>query len=93
MVDAVSSGPDVRRRGYGLLVTSHTPAGFPTLYRFQSDRAAAHTVVEWLLRDRPPTAKSVTWADVDQAFDAAGGNIRETLFRLYDVYEERRRAP
>lgn len=78
------------RRGYGLVVTSHTPMGLPTLYPFRPNRAAAHAVVEWLLRDRHGPAHAITATDVDDAFDASGGNIRETLFRLYDVYEQRR---
>jgi hypothetical protein len=80
------------RRGYGLLVTSHTPTGLPTLYLFAPDRAATHSIVEWLLRDRRGSANPITRADVDQTFDACGGNIRETLFGLYDVYEQRRRS-
>jgi hypothetical protein len=78
------------KSGYGLVVTSHTPMGLPTLYEFGVRRAAAHAVVEWLLRDRRVSANPITASDIDEAFDACGGNIRETLFRLYDVYERRR---
>ena len=78
------------RKGFGLLVTSHETTGLPLVYRFSPDRAAMHAVVEWLLRDRPESTRRITPADVDQAFEACSGSIREALFRLYDVYEARR---
>jgi hypothetical protein len=79
------------RKRFGLVVTAHEPTGLATLYRFQPDRAALVAVVQWLLRHE--TTSRIASADVDQAFDACSGNIRETLFRLYDIYEERRRDP
>ena len=80
------------RKNLGLLVTSHEATGLPTVYRIQPDRAAFVAAVEWLLRDRPDTSSRITAGDVDWAFDICSGDIREALFRLYDVYEERRKA-
>jgi hypothetical protein len=79
------------RKRFGLVVTAHEPTGLATLYRFQPDRAALVAVVQWLLRH--DTTSRIAATEVDRAFDACSGNIRETLFRLYDIYEERRRDP
>jgi hypothetical protein len=81
------------RRGFGLLTTSHERSGLPQLYRFSPGRAALHRVVEHLLRGRSDSGRRIAAADVDQAFDECRGDIREALFRLYDVWESRRSEP
>lgn len=75
---------DCRRHEFGLLVTAHRDAGLPTLYRVEPSAAVTQAVVRRLLGD---TTGNITAARVAAEFDAADGNIRETLFRLYDLYE------
>jgi len=78
-----------RRAGWGLLVTAHQSVGFATLARVVPSLAVARAVVGLLVRgDRV----SVTDSDVAECFRAAGGNLRETLFALYDRYERQRRG-
>lgn len=77
----------VKDRGAGLLVTSHAPAGLPTLLQVAPRIEAAEQVVRQLVTDEGLISSD----DIRQAYDACGGNIRETLFRLYDLYEARTR--
>ena len=77
-----------RRRGLGLLVTTHRPIGLPDLFHTAIDVPLAWRVVEQLQRDCPPL---VTFSDVAQRLPRHGGNLREALFELYDLYELRRR--
>ncbi len=76
-----------RRRGLGLLVTSHEPAGFPPLFRTATSLALAELVVQFLLRGQPPLVDS---GELARRFERHRGDLRELLFDLYDVYEERR---
>ena len=71
----------------GLLVTSHTDAGFPDLVRTRVTIELAQSVVSTLLADFPPL---VSPADVDAAYARNPDNLREILFELYDLYETRR---
>jgi energy-coupling factor transporter ATP-binding protein EcfA2 len=75
-----------RRHGAGLLVTAHSDIGLPALYETKPTEDLAHLVVARL------TAKNgepITPDDVRAAYAAARGDIRETLFKLYDVYQNR----
>jgi hypothetical protein len=77
-----------RQRGWGLLVTAHQDVGLPTLFRTTATVEMAQALVEHLLpagNDRP------NHQQVADAFASAGGNLRETLFKLYDWYESTRR--
>ncbi len=76
-----------RRRGLGLLVTSHEPVGLPPLFRTNPTPALARQIVEFLLEGRPPLIDS---EEIAQRFERHRGDLRELLFELYDVYEERR---
>jgi ABC-type cobalamin/Fe3+-siderophores transport system ATPase subunit len=76
-----------RHRGAGLLVTSHRPAGLPTLWTTELSVDLAQAVVERLLQGKD--GERITAADVRQAFAAHAGNLRETLFALYDLFEQR----
>ena len=73
-----------RRRGWGLLVTAHRDVGLPGLFETTSDLPTAQAIVAQLL-----VAESVHLGPevVAEHFQAAGGNLREALFRLYDVWE------
>jgi hypothetical protein len=75
-----------RRHGAGLLVTAHTNVGLPTIFFTQPTEELAHAVVARL---HSAGETSVTREDVSAAFAATDGNLRETLFRLYDVYQRR----
>jgi hypothetical protein len=77
-----------RRRGIGLLMTGHADLGLPTLWKTAMGASLACQVVEKLAAKSP---FFVTKAEVAQALSATNGNLREALFRLYDVYEFRRR--
>jgi len=75
-----------RRRGrIGLLVTSHRSMGFCELHRARPTVELAARIVERLAADVPQE-------DIQRAFDRHRGNIRETLFDLYDLFEQRRRG-
>jgi len=78
-----------RRRNAGLLVTAHRRLRLPVLWQAASTPAMAQTVVARLL---PPEHRpTITPEDVQRAYTLAGGNLRETLFTLYDLFEERTR--
>jgi hypothetical protein len=73
-----------RRRGWGLLVTAHRDAGLPALFETTSDLQTAAAVVGQLLVAEPVRLAPEV---VAEHFHATGGDVRETLFRLYDVWE------
>ena len=88
-----------RRRGWGLLVTTHADAGFPTLVRTVGDLQVATAIVDSLLEDSRLDDSLIDNAIapfdralVAQAFGATDGNVREMLFRLYDAFEAERRS-
>jgi energy-coupling factor transporter ATP-binding protein EcfA2 len=72
-----------RRRGAGLLVTAHADVGFPTLYQMQPNEELACAVVTRLLDGD----SHIDREDVGRSYAAASGNLRETLFKLYDLYQ------
>jgi hypothetical protein len=74
-----------KRRGMGLLVTAHAPAGLPELFRTSVSLETAQQIVQRLQGDAP----LVTPADVAEQFSRHQGNMREMLFALYDLHEER----
>ncbi len=76
-----------RKRGLGLVVTAHRSAGFPDLLRTTSSLALARQIVQQLLGRR---ACPITPEEVQQRFIWHEGNLREMLFELYDLYEQRR---
>jgi hypothetical protein len=71
------------------LVTVHEPVSLPLLLRTAVDPALALRIVESL---HPGQELEVSAADVSRCFEHQRGNMRETLFELYDVYERRRLA-
>jgi hypothetical protein len=78
-----------RRHKLGFLVTAHNPVGLPDLFRSATTLALAEQIVAQLLGDRP---KHVTVPEVAERFSRHGGDLREMLFDLYDLYEQRRRG-
>ena len=78
-----------RRRRWGLVVTTHVPLGLPELYRTAPDVALAQRLVERLQRGYNPRIDD---SDVAEAYAEHREDLRETLFALYDRYEQRRRS-
>jgi hypothetical protein len=75
------------RRGAGLLVAAHASVGLPPLWTTSTDRELARRIVRRLLGESEPR---IAPEEIDAAFSCHGGNLRETLFALYDLYESRR---
>jgi energy-coupling factor transporter ATP-binding protein EcfA2 len=76
-----------RRANAGLLVTAHTDIGLPTLWKTQPSEDLAREVVAHLIT---PAESVITADDVSRCYQSQAGNVRETLFALYDLYEQRR---
>lgn len=75
-----------RSNKLGLVVTSHKPVGLPDLFHTQTTLDLAQALVEQLLDGEEPL---LTTDDLNQRFATHGGDLRELLFDLYDVYEQR----
>lgn len=76
----------VNRRGLGLLVTSHVPTYLPTLYETGVTLELAQRIVDRL---QESGGGLISRADVAAALAHHPTNLREALFALYDVYEQR----
>lgn len=72
-----------RRRGAGLIVTSHRDLGLPLLMRTAADTDLVWDLVETLTDHRPPCRRHA----VESLLAAHQGNVREVLFSLYDLCE------
>ena len=80
-----------RRGGWHLLMTTHQDLGLPTLHDMQvTAELACEVAAQLQLQSGLP--KFVEDQDVRAALAGQQGNLRETLFALYDLYEARRRA-
>ena len=77
-----------RHASAGLLVTSHHEISLPVIYRTEPSLAIVEQLTRQLLVSGLPL---ITPDDVARAFDHCQGDVRETLFALYDLYELRRR--
>jgi len=75
-----------RRHGWGLLVTSHEPAGLATVAGTAPSLELAQALVAQLTAG---SASPITPADVAAAYAAHRGNLREMLFGLYDLHDAR----
>ncbi|MEQ8787615.1 MAG: hypothetical protein RIC55_15030 [Pirellulaceae bacterium] len=75
-----------RRTGCGLLATSHRPVGLTTIFRTTVTECLARRVVERIA----PQDDVLRQVDLCDLLDRRGGDLREVLFDLYDVYESRR---
>jgi hypothetical protein len=75
-----------RRLPCGLIVTAHAPVGLPDLFRTSPTLQVVQEVVGRLLQGRP-----IPWSvqELSDRFERHQGNVRELLFELYDLYEER----
>lgn len=77
------------RTGAGLLITSHTKTGFPTLHDGQPSALVALELFRRLTRER---STPIAEAEVMAAFNACKGNLRQLFFDLYDLHERRVRS-
>jgi hypothetical protein len=73
----------------GLLVASHRAARLPVIYQTAIDVPRAWRVVE---RFQDGFLPLVRLSDLVERLAQRHNNLREALFDLYDIYEERRRA-
>jgi len=73
----------------GLVVASHRSAQLPCLYETAVDESLAWSVVQRLQDGFPPR---IQIADLIPRLARREGNLREALFDLYDLYEERSRG-
>jgi hypothetical protein len=78
-----------RRRGCGLLITTHRDLGFPDVLVTAPTVELAHRVAARLLEGWPAL---VGPDDVEQSFAQHRGDLREMFFALYDLYEIRKGA-
>jgi hypothetical protein len=79
-----------RRRGWGLLITVHDASrasSMPIIFHTAADLASVQYLVDQVL---PSSGGVIHSDDVAEAFRAHSGNVRETLFSLYDLFEQRR---
>jgi hypothetical protein len=73
-----------RRFGCGLVVTAHSPAGLPELVRTEVSPEIARRVVRKVLNG---DCRAISMEDVHSRLVARSGDLRETLFDLYDLFE------
>lgn len=76
-----------RAREWGLLVTAHQDVGLPTLWTTSPSLELAEEIVA-----RLDPLGQISRQEIALAYAATGGNLREMLFRLYDVVEQQRRT-
>ena len=75
-----------RRHKCGLLITAHRDMGLPTLVTLQPSFNLAVQVVQRLL---PQDDRTISQGDILAAWHSSHENIRETLFKLFDIYQAR----
>jgi energy-coupling factor transporter ATP-binding protein EcfA2 len=80
-----------RLSGCGLLVTSHRGTGMPELTRCGTSASLLGAIVGSLPDHACWCETLICEADIEEAFANHGGNLRESLYELYDRFESRRR--
>ncbi|MCL4203084.1 MAG: hypothetical protein KJ000_11335 [Pirellulaceae bacterium] len=79
-----------RQRRSGLLVTTHRRTDLPVLWEVATSLELAQALARRLLESAD--SAPIHADDVARAFQQCRGNLRETWFSLYDVYESRVRS-
>lgn len=77
------------RGGWGLLVTTHRPLGLPLLVQMRPTAVLVRRLVRQLW---PEHDRLIGDREIDACFERQAGNVRETLFALYDLFEQRTRT-
>lgn len=72
-------------RGERLLITSHGPEGFHTLYKTFVDVPVARRVIVTILQ-RDGVDWQLDEARLESLLARHGGNLREVLFELFDIF-------
>ncbi|QDU95353.1 hypothetical protein [Lignipirellula cremea] len=80
----------LRRQGAGLLATAHADVRLPEVYVMRPSLELTQQLAARLLGD-PASRGAVTPDDVAASYQRHEGNVRETLFELYDLYELRQK--
>jgi energy-coupling factor transporter ATP-binding protein EcfA2 len=78
-----------RRLEVGLLVTSHTAGGLPTLIKLEPRLDQIQNLVSVLCAH---SATPVAFSDTAASYARHGSNVREIFFDLYDRHEKLRRG-
>ena len=74
----------------GLLVTSHRRTGLPVLVESATTRELLASIVCQLPDHSRWSSSLIKESDIEEAFSKCGGNVRESLYELYDRFEHRR---
>jgi len=80
-----------RLSGCGLLVTSHRGTGMPELMRCGTSADLLSAIVRSLPDHACWYGTLICEADIEAAFTKHSGNLRESLYELYDRFESRGR--
>jgi energy-coupling factor transporter ATP-binding protein EcfA2 len=88
---AVAASALARLRGCGLVVTTHRATRLPLLAACDTSPAVLAGIVCRLPGYASWGGLVIRDADLEAAFSRHGGDIRESLYELYDRFEERRR--
>lgn len=79
----------VRSLGWGLLAATHQSLGLPALYRTSVEPALARELVAAILAQNPNLPRLVQPSEAVTVLERSAGDLRETIFHLYDLYEAR----
>lgn len=82
----------VKARQAGLLITAHQPMGLPSLFSTRPTLDLARQIVARLLAGSTDGTGVPSHEDIDAAYAAHGANLREMLFSLYDVYQQKQKT-
>lgn len=89
---AAVAGALARLRGCGLVVTTHRGTRLPLLVTCETSPALLAGIVRRLPGHASWGGSLIQDADLETSFLHHGGDIRESLYELYDRFEERRRS-
>jgi HD-like signal output (HDOD) protein len=78
------------RRGWGLIVTAHCSVRLPELHETEVSLELAGSVVTELLKSSDDV--NVSQQEIADRYARRQGNLREMLFDLYDLFEQRRKS-
>ena len=79
-------------RGCGLVVTTHRSTRLPLLVACDTSPVLLAAIVRRLPGHASWGGSLIRDADLETSFSRHGGNIRESLYELYDRFEEQRRS-
>lgn len=89
---AAAAAALARLRGCGLLVTTHRSTRLPLLVACDTSPTLLAAIVRRLPGHASWGGSLIQDADLETSFSRHGGNVRESLYELYDRFEERSRG-